>query len=86
MTCGRKQMYPGLMYPQVQNPTTPGQLDMWQNAGIPRLDVPLSFENLVVQNPTTPGQFDMGQHADVPRSDVLPLPESNLVAEPYYTR
>ena len=39
------QTYPGQMYPSpnknliVQSTTTPGQLNMWNNADIPRADV-----------------------------------------------
>ena len=44
---------------------------MWNNADIPRSDVP-PISNLVVQSPTTPGQLNMWNNADIPRSDVPP--------------
>ena len=70
----------------VQSPTTLCQLNMWQNADIPRSDVtPLPQSNLVVQNPTTPGQFAMWKNADIPRSDIPPANQPSGT-EPYYTR
>ena len=45
-TCERMQAYPGQMYtphslnPVLQSCTTPCQFDMWQNADVPRSDVP----------------------------------------------
>ena len=78
VTCGRMQTYPGQMYPPANQTKwyrsllTPGQFDMWQNADIPRSEVPLTpcKSNLVVQRPTTPSTFHMWKNADIPRSDV----------------
>ena len=64
---------------------------MWQNADVPRSDVPPlpHKSNLVVENPTTPyttpGQFDMWQNASISRLDVPPSIEPNGT-EPFYTR
>ena len=57
---------------------------MWNNADIPRSDVP-PISNLVVQSPTTPGQLNMWNNADIPRSDVPPIIKPSDT-DPCYTR
>ena len=68
----------------VQSPTTPGQLNMWNNADIPRSDVPLQ-SNLVIQSTTTQGQFDMEECRHIQVRCTPPLIRASGT-EHYYTR
>ena len=67
----------------LQSTTTPGEIDMWRNADIPRADI-LPQLNLVLWSTTTPDQLDMGKNTDIPRADVPPLIKPSAT-EHYYS-